>query len=392
MMSRRASLEDLERLTAGDFEFGAVEEPVRLPLAADADDLGLSPAWDVSSGRNKPLAFRSAREIAASLPPEVDRVVGRYVAAGSLHELVGHAKRAGKTTLVCHLIRAVLDGLPFLGEPTQASPVVFLTEQPLTSLREVLERTGLDDRDDLSILSWKDTYGVPWTEVVDAAVNQCERVGAGLLVVDTLPAFAGIRGEAENDAGTALAAMEPLQLAAADGLAVLMVRHERKGGGEVGESGRGSSAFTGTVDVVLRLARQPNAARPTIRVLSTLSRFGETPDEVVIELEDGGYRALGDQTAVAFTEARAAVLDVVPDDGEGMPEQAIIEETGAKKTMVGNALRDLAKAGEIEKTGNGRRGSPYRYRRTRPIVSPAPKGGAVGESKSAPVDDPRLCN
>jgi hypothetical protein len=45
------------------------------------------------------------------------------------------------------------------------------------------------------------------------------------------------------------------------GLAVLMLRHERKGGGEVGESGRGSSAFAGAVDVILQLKRPEGNTR-----------------------------------------------------------------------------------------------------------------------------------
>jgi hypothetical protein len=43
------------------------------------------------------------------------------------------------------------------------------------------------------------------------------RVGAGVLIVDTVSQFAGLRGDAENNSGDALAAVEPLQAAAAEG-------------------------------------------------------------------------------------------------------------------------------------------------------------------------------
>ncbi|HEY5484444.1 MAG TPA: hypothetical protein VIK31_11660, partial [Propionibacteriaceae bacterium] len=57
--------------------------------------------------------------------------------------------------------------------------------------------------------------------------------------MDTLPQFAGLRGDAENNSGDALEAIGPLQLLAADGFAILVTRHDRKSGGEVGESARG---------------------------------------------------------------------------------------------------------------------------------------------------------
>ena len=60
--------------------------------------------------------------------------------------------------------------------------------------------------------------------------------------------------------GDALAALRPFQRAAAAGLAVVAVRHERKGGGEVGESGRGASAFVGGVDI--HVAVRVQRARP----------------------------------------------------------------------------------------------------------------------------------
>jgi hypothetical protein len=95
----------------------------------------------------------------------------------------------------------------------------------------------------------------------------------------TLPQWAGIHGDGENSAGEALAAMAPLQEAASQHhLAVVIARHERKSGGDVGNSGRGSSAFAGAVDIVLSLRRPEGNTRPTLRVIHALSRFDETPD------------------------------------------------------------------------------------------------------------------
>jgi AAA domain-containing protein len=317
------------------------------------------------SGTKQPLAFRSPAEILAELPESIEWCWRSYLAFGTVTELVGKAKAAGKTTLLAHLTRAVVDGAPFLGHTTSRTPVVILTEQPPASLRAVLERADLADRDDLRILLWRDTRGVRWRDVVTAALAECSAVNARLLVVDTLPAFAGIRGEAENDAGAALEALEPLQVAAAtSGLAIVVVRHERKAAGVVGETGRGSSAFTGAVDVVLRLARQENPVRPTIRVLEALSRFDETAEELVIELTDAGYLSLGSEAAVAYAEIRTALLELLPEgDAAGLAMAELEALIDGKRTTIQAALRELVDAGLAVRSGAGKRGDPYRYRR-----------------------------
>jgi hypothetical protein len=197
------------------------------------------------------LPFRTARLIRDATPAKPDWVAEGWAAVGAITEVDGKVKLAGKTTWTTHLCRAALDGRPFMGKPTTKTPVVYLTEQSPATFREALRRAGLLDREDFAVLCRHDTIGVPWPEVVAAARAKCRELGARLLVVDTLPQFAGVRGDAENNAGAALEAVAPLQVAAGDGLAVIVLRHERKSGGEVGDSGRGSSAYSGACDIVL---------------------------------------------------------------------------------------------------------------------------------------------
>ncbi len=311
-----------------------------------------------------PMAFQSARTFAAAVP---DRITWRwrdYWADGTVVEMVGKIKAAGKTTLLMHACRAILDGLPFLDRPTLATPVVYLTEQPSASLREALRRADLLGRDDFTLLLWRDTAGRRWPDVVRAAVEECHRQGAKVLVIDTLSRFAGLRGDAENSAGDADEAMAPLQVAAADGLAVIVARHERKSGGEVGDSGRGSSAFAGAVDVVLAVRRGEGNVRPTVRVIHALSRFDETPETLVVELTEDGYVALGDEQAVALTEAKKAVRDLLPDrpSPEAPTFADLKDRLGAvPRSTLQRAVDDLLAAHEIAREGAGKRGDPFRY-------------------------------
>ncbi|QYJ14220.1 hypothetical protein Rxycam_00016 [Rubrobacter xylanophilus DSM 9941] len=326
----------------------------------------LSSAYRMGVADEK-IRFRTAREISEETPSEPAWIVQGFLASGAITELDGKIKSAGKTTLVTHMLRAVLDGRSFLGRPTKKTAAVFLTEQQPASFRQALERAGLGDRDDLHVLYWHEHPDVPWPELADAATEFAREVGAGVLVVDTLGQFAGLRGDAENSAGEALRAVQPLQRAAGEGLAVLFCRHERKGGGEVGEAARGSSAFGGAVDIILSLRRPEGNTRPTVRVIESLSRFDGTPDKLVIELTDEGYRALGDTAAFAQQQAREAILDTLPALQEhAMTTAEVVDAVrgrGVGRTVAAATLTRLVEEGVVLRSGSGRRGDPYRYHR-----------------------------
>jgi len=334
---------------------------------------------DAPMGRN--LRFVSARELAAS-HATTDWAIRPWIAFGAITELDGRPKAAGKSTLLAHACAAYLEGRPFLGQPTTRGPIVYLSEQPPSSLRETFGRAGLLERDELRILLYRDALGSRWPDVVDAALAECDRIGARLLVVDTLPQFAGIRGDAENDAGAALEAIAPLQAAASRGLAVVVARHDRKGGGDVGESARGSSAFTGAVDIVLALRRGEPNQRQTIRHLAALSRFEETPAETVIELTDAGYVALGSGRSVAITEARMAILEALG-SGDALTIADLVEATHQSRRSVQDALGQLVDDRLVVREGAGKRGDPLRFRQfvSGSLVSAPPiRGGAETET------------
>lgn len=321
-----------------------------------------------ASGRKQPrppeaiegLPFHTAADICGMTPEEVDWAWRDYLAHGTIVEIIGPPK-AGKTTLVFALIRAYVEGLPFLDRQTVGGPVVVLTEQGATSLRAALERTGIAGRSDVHFLLHRDVRAHEWPDVVETARLRCIAVGARLLVVDTLPAFAGLSGESENNAGDALAAMEPLLAAAGDGMAVLVNRHRRKGGADdIADEGRGSGAFSGAVDVVLSLRRKPGTGRPTVRVLAAASRFDETPEELYVELEEGRYVALGDDAAIEAAEARAAIVGALDaQDGQSMAE--LVDATGKSRQTLTRVLADLGRTGDVERRGTGSRGHPHRY-------------------------------
>ena len=156
-----------------------------------------------------------------------------------------------------------------------------------------------------------------WPDVVAAAVAKAKEVDAGALFVDTLSDWAEIKGEGENITGLAYESMAPLQRVAEAGLAVLVVRHDRKSGGEISDSARGSSAFSGVADIVLGLQRANTPGHPSRRVLKAVGRLDGIPLETVLELgEDGQYLALGDALDVERQAASNLLFEVLPSSFE----------------------------------------------------------------------------
>lgn len=335
------------------------------------------PDTDATADAPPPLRWRTAKEIAASTPAEVPWIVKPQLAAGALTEVDGKIK-GGKTTYVLSIVRSVLDGTPFLGEQATKAKVVWLTEQPDTSFRAALKKADLLEREDLIVLSYADVRDVPWRAIVEAAVAKALEIGATVLVVDTFGQWAGLAGDAENNAGDSLAAIAPLQVAAAThGLAVLIVRHERKGGGEVGDSARGSTAIGGAVDVIIALRELSGEAadkHPTRRVLHARSRFDETPGTLLIELTEAGYGIVDpevdkrEQAGAKAAAQRRTLLEALPTDhAEARTVQDLMKKTKLARSTVQTILTAFVEEGEaVRYEAVGEAGKPFRYFRTDP--------------------------
>lgn len=340
-----------------------------------------------SASASAPLRvrFMTAREFASSTPAQTPWVAPPFVPVGGITKIDGSPKVAGKTTFITHMIAAVVDGADFLGQATMKGPVVALSEQGSTSFRESLQRADLLHRDNLHLAIYRDFASLSWPDVVAQAFDYAREVGAVMLVVDTLPACAGVRGDDENSSGRALEVMAPVQLGAdTHGIGVVIAFHDKKGGGEVGESGRGSSAYAGAVDVVLRLTKPGGNFSPTIRKIEALSRFDATPPELYIELTPGGYVSLGSEDDVVTAALARALVTILPDteeaakridntvekdkdtDEEHITERGLIDELSAQGVKVSRStldseLKRWVKDGYVGQTGLGKKGSPHRF-------------------------------
>lgn len=320
------------------------------------------------------IPYRSPLQIASETPDKPSWIVRGYAALQAISEIDGKIKSSGKTTLVTHLVAAVLEGQPFLGQPTTRTKVCYVTEQTPATFREALQRAGLMGRGtELRVVFRRDVAHLAWPELVRTIAEDALRDGYGLLVIDTLAKLAGIVNE--NDSGECALAMVPLQNAAHDGLAIVVCRHDRKSGGDVGESGRGSSAISGDVDIILALRRPEGNQPSTRRVIESLSRYTETPEKVVIELTEDGYLLLGDSEAVALADALRIVSAHLGGEYEqkaSWSTDELVQETDLNRAAVQRALRDLMARGAVYRSGSGKRGDPYTYARSESVSDLTP--------------------
>ena len=329
-------------------DFRARYEPKRASRNTSSQSRDID--WDDPPERERPpLLWQTAEAILSATPEEVPWIVPGYVARGCVTELSA-AIKAGKSTLITSMVKSMLDGGEFLNQSVErCENLVYLTEENPITFASLLRRAEIGGTR-LHVLSRPKNPDVAWSAVMLETLSYCQQVGATGLIVDTRSAWVGLVGDAENDSGSALLAMKPLQQAAALGMFVVICTHDRKSGGDIGVSARGSNQWGGSADILVQLVRMNTPGNETRRELRAVSRLGEeTPPMTVIELQDGRYISLGDTAQVERKQARHAILEVMPVGEENHINRKDLEETLTvtypdttfKRTTLTRALKDL---------------------------------------------------
>jgi AAA domain len=309
------------------------------------------------------ITFVSPAELRASVPPEPDWIWPGYVAHGALTVVAGKPK-AGKSTLALALADAVASGATaFLDRGLAGAPVVYISEEGAGTLAH---KAGAGD---IRFATRESAWPQPdWPSLITAAIAEANRVKGAMIVIDTFAMWAGLGPEAEKDAGAVQRAMEPLVAATRTGLAVLLVVHARKGGGEDGEAIRGSSALAGAADIVLELDRIQGAS-PRQRKLLALSRYPQTPGVIVIEQEaaNGVWSVIGegaDRGDAREITDRSALLDALA-TAETLTRAELEELMGSPQRQWHTTLERLIETDVVGKSGAGKKGDPYVYKKLR---------------------------
>ena len=315
---------------------------------------------EVSPAYIAPLLWQTAKELGQAADEKVDSIVEELIVLGAISELSAKIK-AGKTTFVGQLLRCMFAGEDFLGLRTQPVVVLYLTEEGPNTFRSMLVRAGLMEEERLHVLR----RGIvpktlTWPEVVATLViPKAQEVGAKLVIVDTLSRWAGIKADEENQAGAAAMAMQPLEDLRDLNIAVLTVHHDRKSGGEVGDSSRGSSAWGGAGDVLLGLVNSNVTGHPNRRKLTSIGRFSD-PGIWVIDYEQHRYNLISTSTGnVERERVKNQLLGLQSSIAMTYQQMEIL--TGSNRSTLERALEELQQEGLAIKSGSGVRGDPFLF-------------------------------
>ena len=307
-----------------------------------------------------PVRFLTSRELRRHAPPVPRWVWDGYVASGWL-SIMGGKPKASKSTIACGLAAAVEgEARTFLGHEVTNGPVVVVSEEGATTAA-----AKLPPSDEILVLTREQAWPKPsWPELIAAARDECRRIGAGLLLVDSFGFWASMPADAEKDSGAAQAALAPLLEAAGSGLAVLLIHHQRKGGGEDGDALRGSNAIAAAADVLIEVERLGEDAPPRFRRLVAIGRWPETPGVLVFEHDprEGSWRVVGEgdgRHEAGGIAWRERILSALPDSGPGSTLDELGELLGADRRKWGATLSTLLEAELVTRSGEGKKGDPY---------------------------------
>jgi hypothetical protein len=288
-----------------------------------------------------------------------------YLAPGVV-TLLSSQWKTGKTTLTSILLARMKAGGNLAGLPLAAGRAVVVSEEPA---EQWVRRGGRLDLEEHVGWYCRPFRGRPrpgqWEALLERVAEEAGPRGVGLAVIDPLAAF--YPGKSENDACAMLDALAPLQRLAARGLAVLTLHHPSKK--EVdGPSGRGSGALLGCADVLVEMRWYRRAGEADRRRrLVALSRFDETPRQLVVELNAEGtdYLAHGDFAAAEFASHWGVLEGLLRPAERKLTRREIYRAWPVEgRPDPGSLYRWLRRAvaeGRLRQDGEGRGGRPFRY-------------------------------
>jgi hypothetical protein len=266
--------------------------------------------------------------------------------------------KVGKSTFSYALAVAVARGDKFLSGPTKKGGVLILAvEEHRRDVKLRLAQFGMLPKDPIHVHAAALDPGPGTLAAIRDYIVANKIV---LLILDTLSRFWRI--EDENNNAQVMARLSPLlDLARETGVALLLVHHERKAGGEEGRSIRGGSALFSLVDQALILERRQGGDRRH-RLLRVIGRYSESPAEQVIEYADFWYRLLGTVADLGIEERIAQVWAALSDKLQDI--ETIAAETDLTPKQVRPILKTLENQNRVIREGGGRRSDPFTYRQS----------------------------
>ena len=288
-----------------------------------------------------------------------------YLAPTRKTMFVGHPK-AGKTTLMSHLVKGLSGTTTNVGPPVVPVKTLLITEEHPDHWRRRRELLGIGSGM-IGIIPITQRYlkQEEWKMFVKGLVEICLKDDFKCIIIDTLSSLWPV--EDENCAVSAGRGLEPLNLISEANIALLCVHHAPKGKSQMGLSGRGSTAITAFFDVIVDMKRYGKGVHNTRRQLTSWSRDLETPEVLAMTyLGDEGYEEIsidrgGDEDYMDNLELESEVIRVLDILSKEPPGSTMDYLTGILRMGSRSVKRILEygiKSGHIVHTGSGKKGNP----------------------------------
>lgn len=330
-----------------------------------------------------------AGDIFAPLPPFPWLIPGLQVGPGRPTLLVGYAN-VGKTVIAQTVGVAVASGRPVWGiyAPNRARVLHLDGEIGNWLARSRYQRIARAMGVDVAALQESDSLRLasyPDLRLDDADAEKrlvAAAQGFGLVIIDSLRAFAGALNENDREIGGALLMLA--RVSEATGATMIVLHHTRKpqkdqvGGARMAISGSGSIPG-GSESIFIMSGEKGEPAR----VVHDRTPFGSTLDDFALRIEDveidgdprGGLRVVhlqneqveAEQTAAAvsrnvakFSKLKSDIVAAVRQSSDALTSaNAICERvTGGNKTSKLQALKELLAEGQLVQPGGEK--SPIR--------------------------------
>lgn len=310
-------------------------------------------AYRSSTSNEKPKPL-SLRELFDTEDEPMRYVVDDLLPEGSTSCLASKPK-VGKTKLAEELASCVATGRPFLGRRVTAGRVLyFALEEHRSEVREHFQKMGHSGGEPISFV-----FGSVSGKSDALLAEMVEQLKPVLVVIDTMQKF--IHAQDLNDYAEVSDLLEPLtQIARKSGSHVMFVHHLSKG--QTGDEQQilGSTAIFGAVDTALLMNKRSDTG---IRTLKSVQRYGRNLEEIALRLDpvSGHVSAAGNVEQLQVEETVGKIISFV---AEPESETSIRDSLGGDLGIVAKAIRTAVQDGRLERTGSGKRGSPFLYQRT----------------------------
>jgi hypothetical protein len=303
-------------------------------------------------------------EIMANPEPPATWLWDGFLARGSMTLLTGLWK-AGKTTLLALLLARRKQGGALAGLDVQPGKTVVVTEE---NSSKWAERARQYDFGGQVCFIPRPFLSIPrpdqWVSLLAQILELRTRHGIDLVVLDPLAPLL----RSENNPRAMLETLLPLGLLTRHGMAVLAMHHPRKGQPALGQAARGSGALLGHVDISIEMRHPGGDPLTRRRRLLALSRYSQTPRQLLIELDPAGtdYAVVPGDAADGFQANWNVLCMIFEDAPQKLTRQDVLGEWPAdfdrpSPTNLRRWLNRAVQRGLLACEGSGRKADPFRY-------------------------------